>query len=198
MGICQNLSTYQGVYFKDVLFPHIYLSYVAIETLAVAIRDNDIKGILKIGEIEKKVSLFADDTICFLNGDTESFVNLFEILHYFASFSGCRLNVSKSEAIYIGSSKDTPNHPYQEEGLTWRTKSFKALGINFSLQTNLLYEMNFPPRLKKVEQTVNCWRQRNLSLIVKISVIKSLLLPQLLYIYFQYCVSISPGYFLRS
>ena len=128
-----------------------YLFVLAIETLAVAIRDNnDIRGI-KIGEIEKKVSLFADDTICFLNGDTESFVNLFETLQYFASFSGCRINVSKSEAIFIGSSKDTPNYPFQEEGLSWRTNSFKALGINFSLQTNLLYEMNFPPRLKKLE-----------------------------------------------
>ena len=120
-----------------------YLFVLAIEILAVAIRENnDIQGI-NIGEIEKKVSLFADDTIFFFNGDTESFVNLFEILHYFASFSGCRINVSTSEAIYIGGSKDTTNRPYQEEGLTWRTKSFKALGINFSLQTNLLYEMNF-------------------------------------------------------
>ena len=30
--------------------------------------------------------LFADETICFLNGGTESFVNLFEILHFFCKW----------------------------------------------------------------------------------------------------------------
>ena len=42
-----------------------YMFVLAIEMLAIAIRDSpDIKSI-KIGEMEKKITLFADDTICF-------------------------------------------------------------------------------------------------------------------------------------
>ena len=86
----------------------------------------------------KKISLFADDTICFLNGEMDSFLNLFEMLQYFYSFSGCRINMSKSEAIHIGSSKSSKDKPFEENGLTWKIKTFKALGVTFSLETKCL------------------------------------------------------------
>ena len=80
-----------------------FLFRFALEVFAIAVRDNDrIKGI-KVGNKEKKISLLADDTTCFLQGDLESFQVLFSTLYKFASFSGCRINMSKSEAVHIGS-----------------------------------------------------------------------------------------------
>ena len=172
-----------------------YLFVLAIEMLATAIRVNpDIKGI-RIGELEKKVGLFADDTICFLNGETDSFLSLFELLNYFESFSGCRINMSKSEAINIGSLKNSEEKPFEERGLTWRSRTFKALGVTFSLQTKSLYELNYPMKLKKIEQVMNCWKQRSLSLIGKIAVVKSLLLPQLLYLFSVLCIDVPKSFF---
>ena len=57
-----------------------YLFLLVIEILASSIRQNDnVKG-FAINNQEVKVSLLADDTVCFLDGSKESFANLFEIL----------------------------------------------------------------------------------------------------------------------
>ena len=105
--------------------------------------------------------------------------------------------MSKSEAIHIGSLKGTNFCPFEEDGLKWRTNSFKTLGMNFSLNINSLYELNFILKLHQIEQTLNCWRHRNLSLLGKVTVIKSLLLPQLLYLFSVLCINI-PKIFLRN
>ena len=103
--------------------------------------------------------------------------------------------MSKSEAINIGSLKNSEDKPFEERGLTWRCKTFKALGVTFSLQTKCLYELNYPMKLKKIEQVMNCWRQRSLSLIGKIAVVKSLLLPQLLYLFSVLYIDVPKSFF---
>ena len=133
----------RGIFQGCPISPFLFL--FAIEILAIAVRSNDkIKGI-KVGNTEKKINLLADDTTCFLQGDLGSFRELFSILDKFASFSGCKINLSKSEAIHIGSLKGTDFCPFEEAGLRWRTNTFKTLGINFSLNINSLYELNFIP-----------------------------------------------------
>ena len=141
--------------------------------------------------------MHADDTTVFLNGNAESFHNLFELLHKFALFSGCKINLSKSEAIHIGSLKGSTFHPLQEEGLQWKDNSFKALGILFSLNTKSLYELNYVPKLVQIEHTLNCWKHRNLSLLGKIAVVKALLLPQLIFIFTVLCFNIPQLFFKR-
>ena len=80
----------------------------------------------------KKINSLADDT-CFLRGDLRSFQALFNTRDKFASFSGCKINLSESEAIHIGSLKGNDLCPFQEVGLTGRSNTFKSLGVNFSL-----------------------------------------------------------------
>ena len=97
-----NMS--RGIFQGCPISPFLFL--FAIEILAIAVRsNNDIKGI-QVGNVEKKINLLADDTTCFLQGDLASFEALFHTLDKFALFSGCKVNLSKSEAIYIGSLKD--------------------------------------------------------------------------------------------
>ena len=57
------------------------------------------------------------------------------------------------------------------------------------------YDLNFVPKLRQIEQTLNCWKHRNLSLIGKVTVIKSLLLPQLLYLFSVLCINIPKTFF---
>ncbi len=183
----------RGIFQGCPISPFLFL--FAIEILAIAVRSNDdIKGV-QIGDTEKKINLLADDTTCFLQGDLESFQALFNTLDQFALFSGCRMNMSKSEAIHIGSLKNTDNFHFQDSGLKWKSNTFKTLGINFSLNVNSLYELNFVPKLVQIEQTLNCWKHRNLSLIGKVTVIKSLLLPQLLYLFSVLCIHIPKSFF---
>ena len=64
-----------------------YLFVVAVETLAIAIRQNsDIKGIY-IEEQETKLLQYADDTTAIL-ADTNSAKVLFELLNRFRNISG--------------------------------------------------------------------------------------------------------------
>ena len=118
------------------------------------------------------------------------------ILRNFASLSGCKINMSKSEAIHIGSSIGSEFKPFSNEGLIWKDNTFKTLGVNFSINVKALYELNFIPKLTNIQQILNCWRSRNLSLIGKIKIkIKSLLLPQLLYLFSVLCIPIPKSFF---
>ncbi len=183
----------RGIFQGCPISPFLFL--FAIEILAIAVRSNDdIKGV-QVGNTEKKINLLADDTTCFLKGDLESFQALFNTLDQFALISGCKMNMSKSEAIHIGSLKNTVSFHFEDSGLKWKSNTFKTLGINFSLNVNSLYELNFVPKLVQIEQTLNCWKHRNLSLIGKVTVIKSLLLPQLLYLFSVLCIPIPKSFF---
>ena len=85
--------------------------------MAIAIRENSgIKGI-GINDKELKVSMLADDTTCFIDGSKDSFENLFHTLNIFGKCSGCKINMSKSESILIGSKKGVQDFPFQDQGL---------------------------------------------------------------------------------
>ena len=57
------------------------------------------------------------------------------------------------------------------DGLTWKSDSFKYLGINFSLDKRKLYDLNFPKKIQAIETQLNIWSSRNLSLSGKVCVI---------------------------
>ena len=193
--ISEAINMDRGIFQGCPISPLLFLC--AIEVAAILIRSNDqIKGI-KVGDLEKKVNLLADDMACFVQGDQESFTNLFDILNNFTRFSGCRVNMSKSEAIHVGSLKGSDLKPFLNDGLMWKDNSFRYLGVQFSLNTRSLYELNFVPKLTQIQQTLNCWRSRSLSSIGKVTVIKSLLLPQLLYLFSVLCISIPKSFFKR-
>ena len=79
----------RGVRQGDPLSPYLFI--IALETLAIKIRsDILIKG-FKIGGEPTKLSLFADDTTCFLR-DKESYTSLFATLESFGSCSRLRVN----------------------------------------------------------------------------------------------------------
>ena len=86
------------------------------------------------------------------------------------------------------------NFPYTQ-GITWKASQFKSLGITFCLNLGLIFDLNYKEKLKRIEQTLKCWRMRNLSLIGKICVIKSLVLPQLLYLFSVLCIKIPTSFF---
>ena len=69
-------------------------------------------------------------------GDSKSFQTLFNTLGQFASFSGCKVNMSKSETIRYGSLGNTDVFSFQDSGLRRQSNTFKTLGINFSLHVN--------------------------------------------------------------
>ena len=132
--------------------------------MAISVRQNkNIKGVPVEG-CELKISLLADDSTCFLDGSCDSFNHLFNTLNRFAKCSGCNINLSKSNAIWIGAKKGSQFFPFSNQGLFSKSNQFKALGINFSINTGSLYNLNYRIKLNQIESLLNCWRARNLSL----------------------------------
>ena len=70
-GIDMNRGSFQGCPISPYLFLFV------METVALAIRQNDnIEGI-PIADKELKISMLTDDITCFLNGSADSFQSCF-------------------------------------------------------------------------------------------------------------------------
>ena len=88
---------------------------------------------IKIKDMEYLISQFADDTSIYLDGRRESFENVIKILNEFALWSGLKINYDKSQVVWLGSKKGSGTVFLPHFKLTSNPKTFKVLGITFSL-----------------------------------------------------------------
>ena len=102
---------------------------------------------------------------------------LFSLLEDFEKASGLKLNVKKTEAMWIGSLRSCEDQPL---GVKWQT-CVKFLGIHITYDVKLLVEKNFKQRLKKIRNTINLWKVRGLSIHGKVTIIKAFLLSKMIY-----------------
>ena len=117
----------------DPLSPYLFVT--AVEILAIAIRNQEnIKGIT-IDGLETKLLQFADDTTAVLS-DLDSARALFGLLERFEKASGLNLNVTKTEAMWIGSLQNCENEPL---GVKWKT-CVKLLGMYITYDVQTLVE----------------------------------------------------------
>jgi hypothetical protein len=98
-------------------------------------------------------------------------------LYIFSRAAGLKLNKSKTEAIWIGKDKNSDETP---TSIQWKTEVY-ALGILFSSDINSIIDRNFASKFDKFCRVLNMWRARELSIKGKITVVKTLALPILLY-----------------
>ena len=143
-GVSSNFFTLErSVRQGDPLSPYVII--IAVETLAIAIRQKEtIKGIT-IGTEETKLLQFADDTTAVL-ADTSSAERLFELLNTLEILSGLKINCSKTEGMWIRSKRHYREKPF---GIKWPDEPIKALGVLFYDQ-KLLKEKNFIERLDSI------------------------------------------------
>ncbi len=154
----------------------VYLFIIAVEFLADSIRKDDhIKGI-KIVDQEVKVIQMADDTTVFLQ-DAGDLTNLLQKLYLFSRASGLKLNKAKTEAIWIGANEGSLLKP---GGVNWVSEVY-ALGTWFSIDVDHATDRNFAEKFDKFTRALNMWKPLDLSTKGKITVIKNIAMPILLY-----------------
>ncbi len=90
-----------------------------------------------------------------------------------------KINRDKSEAIWIGASSNFRHKPC---GLKWTHDFVKCLGIYIGQNVSKALEYNYSEKLKKVENLLHLWSSRPLTLKGKITVVQSLIIPQILYL----------------
>ena len=159
-----------------------YLFILSAEVLATAIRKNtNIKGI-SVNDVEIKLSQYADDTTLILDGSDESLRSSLATLDDFSKVSSLRLNDKKTEALWIGASIGNDKILLPGKELKWPKDKVKSLGIWISTNLELSASLNYNEKLEKVKEILRCWKYRRLTLLGKITVIKSLAVSQLLYL----------------
>ena len=155
---------------------------IAVEILACKIReDNSIKGFcIKIDGKNHclKITQLADDTTLFLKSKDE-ISRALNLIETFGTLSGLKLNRNKTEGIWLGALKHCRD---KYENINWTNEPVKSLGIYFSRDKNECKKLNFDKQYHKSEKLLNTWKKRNLTLVGKITVLKSLVLPNLTFL----------------
>ena len=82
------------------------LFHIVLEVLATAVKEEkEIKGI-QIGKEEVNLSLFADDTILYIENSNDSTRKLLELINAYSKVAGCKTNTQKSLAfLYTNNEK---------------------------------------------------------------------------------------------
>ncbi len=153
------------------------------EIIAIDIRNDDsISGII-LDETEFKINLMADDTTLLLS-NINSLSTAIEKFETFEKFSGLKLNMGKTEIIPIGNKTNVNiTLPQNLQKIKVKHGAFKALGVWFSQEENSVTELNLNDRIKSMETIINIWKPRRLSLKGKITIIKTLILPQIQFLF---------------
>ena len=155
------------------------LFIMCAELLAVSIRNcESIRGI-NIGIHEYKILQFADDTLI-ITRDMTDIKKTLSIMQSYGDCSGLYVNKEKTELVNLSQHPHgcLPNPP---KGLNWCTEGFKYLGVWFAHDIHIMEYKNYRHRIDKIKNLLRIWRQRDLSLRGKVTILRSLALSQLLY-----------------
>ena len=169
----------RGVRQGDPLSPYLFI--IVLETLASTIRsDNDIRGIMVDGQ-EIKLGLFADDLPWFLKND-KSLIKFLELVLLFGKCSGLVINHNKSEILLLGNSFPAPPNLDHTPLKDVKIKiSVKILGVYFTYDHRLRRKLNFDEITKTIKDKLRIWKWRDLTIIGRIQLVKTFIIPTFLY-----------------
>ena len=143
-------------------------------------QNRHINGV-KIGDLEFKLSAYADDTLCYLDGSVNSCRALFHDLGIFAKYSGLKPNIKKTQAFWVGKNADKKEPVCLDLDMKWKNK-LQVLGVTFSNENANSVEENYESKLGKIKNIISSWNRRYISLKGKITIVKTLLLPLLTHV----------------
>ncbi len=110
--------------------------------------------------------------------DSDSVKEIIATLSDFRKCSGLKANIEKTHFKYLGSLSDIKTELYN---LSPIKGPFTYLGITIGDSDAETQILNMTPRINKLKDLINIWSQRSVSLKGKITIINSVLLPQLIY-----------------
>ena len=158
-----------------------YLFILSAEIFAISIRMNDrIKGI-SIGDQTSKIDQYADDTFMAFLFDQTSLDEISLTLDKFQQISGLKVNYDKTEILRIGSLKNSDAKLYTQKNFKWTNNPTVLLGVEVGSDLSQVTSNNFAKLIKKIENIIKLWSNRQLTLIGRIVIIKTLLVPQFIY-----------------
>ncbi len=153
------------------------LFVLSAEILAQNIRDNKKISGIYVGNNEYKISQYADDSYLFLS-DILSIEESIKTINTFTILAGPKLNVKKTEGIWLGANKQLPKSVH---GIVFTDRPLKCLGLYVGHDKDECYKKNWIDKLNKIEKTLDIWKRRQLSIQGKVIIVKSLIMSKLVY-----------------
>ena len=181
-GFMSNFfSLRRGCRQGDPISPYLFI--LCAEILGKMVRKNkEIKGISINGK-EYKLSQYADDTQLILDGTEKSSKAALNLLKQFYIMSGLKINVDKTRALWIGSSCGSLETLCEEFALDWSQDPLKILGVTFSPLVFNIWDLNSQEILLKIKNLLNHWSKRKLTLLGRITIIKSLAVSKFVHLF---------------
>ena len=159
----------------DSLSPYLFL--LALEPLLRTLKRAPFQGIPMPGGGTVKLIAYADDLTVFAR-DQHDVQLILDRLDIFASLSGLRVNVDKSELMPIGTMAQGAL-----QNLGPRVVDMvKITGIHFGSDKEAVDEANFTPVINKTRAALNMCRTRNLTILGRAMVLKTMALSQVQYL----------------
>jgi exonuclease III len=162
----------------DGLSPYIFL--LCSQILNIAINNNaDIKGIT-INGMDYKMLQYADDTTIILDGSESSLLATLNLLDNFHNISGLKINIDKTNAVWIGSKKGSQEILCKHYKIIWvGVHDFKYLSVILNTDLDAIVNVNYTSTMQAITKQVHHWSKRFLTVLGRIVVVKTLLLPKL-------------------
>ena len=91
------------------------------------------------------------------------------------------MNKNKSTIIRIGSITYSDLTLLSGRDLNWSDGKFQSLGINLSVETGEIPDLNYPESLKKITKCLNIWNLKGLLTLCQVLIVKSMAISRLIY-----------------
>ena len=159
------------------------LFILVMEILGSKIKnDNNIAGItasLPTGTFNLKLSQFADDTALLLLNE-EQIIKTFILIEQFGKLAGLKLNIKKTEGLWLGAAKHRQAN-CDIANIKWPVTPIRSLGVFIGINQYECDVKNWYDKILSIEQLIDTWKNRNLTIMGKITIIKTLALPKIIY-----------------
>ena len=157
------------------------LFLLVVEILANKIRKSKNDGLeIKINGTNQYIQLtqLADDTTLFLKNE-QAVKNCLKTVLTFGKYSGLRLNLDKTEGLWLGNGK---NRNDNFANINWEKSYIKALGVYFGYDKKEIETLNWDNKLQAIKRILNKWKYRDLTFQGRILILKTLALSQVVYL----------------
>ena len=158
-----------------------YLFSLAMQPLTNQILySQNVRGILMNSDTEVRFSQYADDLIIFSRAEREPITGVLRELDAFSQVSGLHINIEKTKCLQIGRQVDTEFLT----NLRLNTVSeLKVLGIIYNNANDNIETRNLVDIIPKITQEIAQWNRRSLTIIGKITVVKTLLVSKMVHVF---------------
>ena len=157
-----------------------YLFILFLEIVFIVIKTNTNIEVLNIFNHNFLYTVYADDTTFFIK-NTNSATEIVKTLDNCSLFSGLKIK-TKCEIAGIGVLKVVKLALCGMKCVNLNNDVIKILGICCSYDKKLENEKNFLNHIIKLQNVLNMWRMRNLSLLGKISIFKTLAFSKIIHL----------------